>query len=128
MQPKELCTLPIAGKNKNSSYSSGNRNWYVEDLWEYAAQYNASELDTSVLWEEYKNIFCWLEDDELITNGKFLDQMERILKADLSYPIILDEEGYIMDGVHRLMKAVFNKNDTIQAVRLKKNPPVSYYS
>lgn len=43
--------------------------------------------------------------------------------ADLDTPIILDEDGEIMDGRHRVMKAMFFGHTTIKAVRFDENPP-----
>ncbi len=48
--------------------------------------------------------------------------VEAVNTADLSYPIILDEDGDIMDGRHRLMKALLNGDKTIKAVRFDNNP------
>ena len=43
-------------------------------------------------------------------------------EADLSYPIIIDEDGEIMDGRHRIVKCLVEGIDTIKAVRFDKNP------
>jgi len=48
--------------------------------------------------------------------------IEAVNTADLSYPIILDEDGDIMDGRHRLMRALLNGDKTIKAVRFDCNP------
>lgn len=48
--------------------------------------------------------------------------MAAINAADLSYPIILDEDGEIMDGRHRIMKAMLAGEKTIKAVRFDENP------
>ena len=48
--------------------------------------------------------------------------MKAVLNADLSYPIILDEDGEIMDGRHRIMKAMLEGIETIKAVRFDANP------
>ena len=37
---------------------------------------------------------------------KYPEDYERIKKADLKYPIIISEDGNIIDGVHRLAKSV----------------------
>lgn len=42
--------------------------------------------------------------------------------ADLKYPIILDEDGELMDGRHRIMKALFDGQEKIRAVRFDENP------
>ena len=45
-----------------------------------------------------------------------------IEEADLSFPIILDEDGYVMDGRHRLMKAIMLGYEKIRAKRFLTNP------
>jgi hypothetical protein len=40
----------------------------------------------------------------------------------LSHPIILDEDGVIMDGRHRVMKALLTEQKTIKVVRFDENP------
>ena len=42
--------------------------------------------------------------------------------ADLDTPIILDEDGELMDGRHRLIKAMILGCKTIKAVRFDENP------
>ncbi|XWV26926.1 hypothetical protein QJ857_gp0124 [Tupanvirus soda lake] len=46
---------------------------------------------------------------------KYKDDFKRILKADLSYPIIISADGFIVDGVHRLTKAYLEKIPQIKA-------------
>lgn len=46
----------------------------------------------------------------------------RVEEADLKYPIILDVEGFICDGWHRLCKAIVTNKKTIKAVRLEIMP------
>lgn len=48
--------------------------------------------------------------------------MKAVLAADLSFPIILDEDGEIMNGRHRIMKAMLEGAETIKARRFDKNP------
>ena len=43
-------------------------------------------------------------------------------QADLKYPIILDDTGFICDGWHRLLKSIVEGKDTIKAIRLKVMP------
>jgi len=42
--------------------------------------------------------------------------------ADLSHPIILHPDGWIMDGTHRLLKAHRTGSENIRAVRLSEDP------
>ena len=83
--------------------------WRVEDLWKAAEGLPVNEfsvrevahitdfLDTSV-WE----VWC---PKEGFSFWDLSTHLERILEADLSYPINASPEGSILDGVHRLVKA-----------------------
>lgn len=44
--------------------------------------------------------------------------LRRVMDADLSKPIILDWDGCIADGRHRVVKAILEGHRTIKAVRL----------
>lgn len=46
---------------------------------------------------------------------------KRVNKADLTKPIILDWNGEIADGRHRLIKAIMLGKETIKAVRITWN-------
>ena len=58
-----------------------------------------------------------------MTLRELVGHMKSVNNADLKYPIILDEDGEIMDGRHRIMKALLKGKKTIKAVRFKENPP-----
>ena len=51
---------------------------------------------------------------------------QRICAADLTYPIILSAEGYLMDGGHRLAKAWLMGLIEIQAVQFTEDPVPDY--
>jgi len=48
--------------------------------------------------------------------------VQRVNKADLSKPIILDWNGNVADGRHRLIKAIVKGKKTIKAVRMHWKP------
>lgn len=45
-----------------------------------------------------------------------------ISEADLEFPIILSSEGRVMDGMHRVLKALLNGLKSIEAVRFDRDP------
>lgn len=59
---------------------------------------------------------------EKLTLRELVGHMKASLDADMSCPIVLDEDGEIMDGRHRLMKAILEGHETIKAVRFDVNP------
>lgn len=65
------------------------------------------------LWFKYKDL----------TLREFVMHMGAVQAADLERPIILDEDGEIMDGRHRIMRALLEGREAVLAVRFLKNPP-----
>jgi len=52
----------------------------------------------------------------------FVAHIKLVNDADLSYPILLNENGAIIDGKHRLAKAILEGRKTILAKRFIKDP------
>lgn len=48
----------------------------------------------------------------------FVAHVKQMQKADLKYPIILAENGTVLDGYHRIVNALVNGKDEIEYVRL----------
>jgi hypothetical protein len=57
---------------------------------------------------------------------EFVAHMRLVLSGDSVYPIILDENGSIFDGRHRVAKALLDNLGSIKAVRFDEDPPPSY--
>ncbi len=60
------------------------------------------------------------------TLNSFFDlkvHIDRINKSDLKYPVIVGPKDKIIDGRHRLMKAVLKGKKSLDYVKLDKLPP-----
>ena len=92
----------------------GRHSWSVPRLFELSKNLPIMEIPLSHLniYHKYENL----------TLRELVGHMKSVNDADLSFPIILDEDGELMDGRHRLMKALLNGEETIKAVRFEKNP------
>jgi len=66
---------------------------------------------------------------ELNDVSDFAEHYKNVEQADLKYPIILGDKGEIMDGRHRLCKAIikYGIDGYILAVRFKKTPSPDCY-
>lgn len=53
--------------------------------------------------------------DVLENPALYKDDMKRIKMADLKYPIIMDSNGYVVDGVHRMVKAQLENKKHVKA-------------
>jgi hypothetical protein len=51
-----------------------------------------------------------------------MEHARMINEADLQFPIILSADGRVMDGMHRVLKALLNGLQSIEAVRFEHDP------
>lgn len=64
----------------------------------------------------------WFQHGE-VPSGRLIAMHLNILEeADMRFPIILDSEGRLMDGMHRAVKALARGDEEILGVRLSKTP------
>ncbi len=99
---------------KDQMCSLGRHSWSVPRLFELARELKVMEVPLKHLNAYY--IY------EKLTLREMVMHMRAVNDADLNMPIILDEDGELMDGRHRLMKAMLTQADTIKVVRFDENP------
>ena len=56
------------------------------------------------------------------TVRRIIDQVRLIQDVNLSYPIILGSDGRLMDGMHRIARAILEGHTTIEAVQFVDEP------
>ena len=56
----------------------------------------------------------------------FVEHMKSVMEADLSYPIVLNENGANIDGRHRLCKALYLGKSHIKSVRFESDNDASF--
>ncbi|HNT30217.1 MAG TPA: hypothetical protein PKL83_04675 [bacterium] len=61
-----------------------------------------------------------------LTWRQLADHMRLVEEADLSYPILLSADNRVMDGIHRIVKALLRGQTTIQCKQFPENPPADY--
>lgn len=64
----------------------------------------------------------WHGDGEIPTWRAFIEHMALVKDADPSFPILLSETGGVMDGMHRVAKAVLEGRKDIEAVQCQQDP------
>jgi len=64
----------------------------------------------------------WFGDDERPSWREMIRHVKLIEEADLSFPIILSASGAVMDGMHRVAKAVLLGREEIEAVQFEADP------
>jgi hypothetical protein len=92
----------------------GNESWSVARLFELSRNLPVMEIPLDYL--------CMSSTYEKLNLRDIVMHMNAVNDADLDKPIILSEDGDIMDGRHRVMKALLLGNKTIKTVRFDENP------
>lgn len=83
--------------------SWGGDTWKVPTLWVAAEGLPVQVVPLAVFEDHLDRGVTQVWDlDDL---HDFLEHVERLLAADLSYPILLAPDGRVLDGYHRLLKA-----------------------
>lgn len=99
---------------KEQECSLGRHRWCVPRLFELTRGLPVMEVPLNHL-----NVYYTYSK---LTLREMVMHMKAVQKADLSFPIILDEDGELMDGRHRIMRAMLEGRETIKAVRFDENP------
>jgi len=112
MHMKSVYIEPWPTLGKQFCYIGGNH-WSVARLIELSKELEVYEVPLK---------FLELDRSYSYRPREFVTHMHAVMNANLDYPIILDEDGVVMDGRHRILKALFLGRQTIMAVRFDKNP------
>lgn len=95
--------------------------WDVRSLIKRASDLSPVEVPLIEILELEEPYWFDFEGD-IPTCRKIAEHARLISEADLSYPVIVDHEGRIMDGMHRVCKAFNVGLKTIAAYRLPELP------
>ena len=98
-------------------FGDGTHRWNARTLWKAAEGLPSSRVPVAKLLAERGSRI------ESLGPLDLLDEMRRVQRARLSFPLILTPDGFIADGWHRLLKAALRNLKFVRAVRLVKMPP-----
>lgn len=95
--------------------------WDVRQLWVLAEALPVEAVRVEELPGIDEN--CWFFDEQPPTVRAVVFHARRILAADLERPIVLNVDGSVMDGLHRVARALLEGRETLPAVRFVTMPP-----
>jgi hypothetical protein len=99
--------------------------WDVDRLIEFAKGIEPSVVPLSEI-REIDEPYWYGEDSRSPTCRDLVSHMQLVNATDLRYPIILSPDGRIMDGMHRVAKALLRGDSTIMAIRVQTMPEPDY--
>lgn len=85
--------------------------WYIVNLIEKSKDLPVLEIPLSYLFIDYYM--------KCLDIREFVSRMKNVMEADLDFPILLDYNGCLFDGRHRIAKALFQGKETIKAKRFE---------
>jgi len=101
-------------QTKDQMCRLGQHLWSVSRLFELARELPVMDVPLN-----HMNV-CYTY--EGLTLREMVMHMQAVNNADMDKPVILDEDGEVMDGRHRLMKAMLLGIETVKVVRFDENP------
>jgi hypothetical protein len=112
---------------KQYHFWPGNRGlhaWDVDRLIELSAALRVEEVALEDIPE--LNSVYWFDESEAPTVRKVIEHFRLVREVDPSYPIILRPDNRVMDGMHRVARALLEDRNTIIAVRFGEPPEPDY--
>ena len=104
--------------------SRGTLAWDVDRLVELAKDLPRRRVALSAILE-FEEVY-WFDEEHRPTCRSVLEHMRLVEAADASFPIILSADGRVMDGMHRVAKAIWQARDEIEAVQFERDPEPDY--
>lgn len=99
--------------------------WDVDKLIEASSAFPLVTVNLDEIKELDENY--WYNGEEDVPTCRSIgEHLQLANEADLNYPVILSEEWRVMDGMHRIVKALTLGHKTIKAVIFDKTPPPDY--
>ena len=95
--------------------------WDVDRLIALSADLPVEEVSLTEIWE--LDTAYW---GESMTPRQLAEHVQLTADVDTSYPIILGVDGRVMDGMHRVVRALIEGRNTIRAVRFEVHPEPDY--
>jgi hypothetical protein len=99
--------------------------WDVARLIELARDLPRERVPLAAIRELDEPFWCGAEGQKL-TCRQVVDHARLMLDCDLAHPIILSRDGRVMDGMHRVCKALLDCATEIEAVRFLEDPEPDY--
>lgn len=99
--------------------------WDVHRLVELARDLPRKRVPLAAI-REIDEAYWFEAEDEPPTCRQLLLHMQLVEEADLAHPIILSSDGRVMDGMHRVLKALREGRERIEAVQFERDPEPDY--
>lgn len=98
--------------------------WDVDRLIEASAGLPVIDVAVDSIGEVDRD--HWFAFGPVPTVRRIIEHVKLIEEVDCSYPIIVGADGRVMDGMHRIARAILEGRPTVRAVRFEVDPEPDY--
>ena len=95
--------------------------WDVDRLIRLSADLPVVDVPLDTMWE-LDTPYWWEPGNDPPTVREVVEHMRLVRDVDPAYPVILGSDGRVMDGMHRIARALLEGRATIRAVRFAAHP------
>ena len=95
--------------------------WDVQRLFDLSRELPRIRIRLQSI-SELDQVYWFDDEEEKPTCRKVLEHIQLINDVNLDHPIMLGADGRVMDGMHRVAKAVLKGLEEIEAVRFDSDP------
>jgi hypothetical protein len=95
--------------------------WDVDRLVALTCEFPVKQVPVAEIWE--LDTVYW---SETMTPREIATHVRLTNEVDLQYPIILGSDGRVMDGMHRVLRAVLEGREVVDAVQFEVDPDPDY--
>jgi hypothetical protein len=99
--------------------------WDVDHLIARSAGLPVQDVPLDSIWE-VDSVYWFNDGDEVPTVRSVIEHIRLVDAVDPTYPIILGADGRVMDGMHRVVRAILKGQRTIRAIRFENDPDPDY--
>ena len=99
----------------------GRDAWDVDRLVALSADFPVIEVEVAAI-PDIDTPYWFDEDDPAPTVRNIAEHVRLIEEVDVEYPIILGPENRVLDGMHRIVRALLEGRSTIRAVQFDELP------
>lgn len=112
----------VPSESSRRFFCDGTHVWFIDHIWEAARALTPFELIITEVRELDEVV--WFSDawGRRPTCRAVVEHARRVNEADLSYPVVINSKGQVLDGMHRVAKAMLAGLKTVGAVRLMTMP------
>ena len=98
--------------------------WDVDRLVELSRGFSVIDVEIESLADV--DAVYWFDETQTPTVRRVVEHVRLIEEVDTSYPIILGPDRRVMDGMHRVARAMLDGRTTIRAVQFGRLPDPDY--